>query len=39
MKSDGGQIIRPGFADVWFKDHFAVEYKGSGKYQTLTFRG
>ncbi|HZY40867.1 MAG TPA: DNA methyltransferase, partial [Anaerolineae bacterium] len=36
LKSDGGQIIGQGFADVWFKDHFAIEYKGPGKYKTLT---
>jgi len=27
----GGQ----GFADVWYKGHFAIEYKGKGKYETL----
>ena len=36
LKSDGGQIIGQGFADVWFKDHFAIEYKGAGRHQTLT---
>ena len=30
-KTGGGQ----GFADVWYKDHFAIEYKGKGKYNTL----
>ena len=30
-KTTGGQ----GFADVWYKGHFAIEYKGKGKYQTL----
>jgi len=24
-----------GFADVWFRDHFAWEYKAKGKYKTL----
>ncbi len=24
-----------GFADVWYKGHFAIEYKGPGKYDTL----
>ena len=36
LKSDGGQIIGHGFADVWFKDHFAIEYKGAGQHKTLT---
>ncbi len=27
----GGQ----GYADVWYKGHFAIEYKGKGKYKTL----
>lgn len=30
-KSGGGK----GFADVWFDDHFAIEYKGKGKYADL----
>jgi hypothetical protein len=30
-KLGGGQ----GYADVWFKGHFAVEYKGKGKYKSL----
>jgi hypothetical protein len=30
-KSGGGA----GFADVWFKDHFAWEYKTKGKYSNL----
>ncbi len=30
-KSGGGM----GFADVWFDDHFAIEYKGKGKYADL----
>jgi hypothetical protein len=29
--STGGQ----GYADVWYKGHFAIEYKGKGKYDTL----
>ena len=36
LRSDGGQIVGQGFADVWLKDHFAVEYKSPGKYKTLT---
>jgi type II restriction/modification system DNA methylase subunit YeeA len=24
-----------GYADVWYKGHFAIEYKGKGKYKTL----
>lgn len=31
QKIGGGQ----GYADVWYKDHFAIEYKGKGKYDTL----
>ena len=27
----GGQ----GYADVWYRDHFAIEYKGKGKYPDL----
>ena len=27
----GGQ----GFADVWYKGHFAIEYKGKGQHDTL----
>lgn len=30
-KSGGGQ----GFADVFYRDHFAIEYKGKGKYKDL----
>lgn len=30
-KLGGGQ----GWADVWYKGHFAIEYKGKGKYDTL----
>jgi len=30
-KTGGGQ----GFADVWYKGHFAIEYKSKGKYQML----
>jgi len=29
--TSGGQ----GYADVWYKGHFAIEYKGKGKYETL----
>lgn len=29
--STGGQ----GYADVWYKGHFAIEYKGKGKYDSL----
>jgi very-short-patch-repair endonuclease len=31
QKSGGGQ----GFADVWYQGHFAIEYKGKGKYRDL----
>ncbi|NLX11969.1 MAG: N-6 DNA methylase [Chloroflexi bacterium] len=31
QKTGGGQ----GYADVWFRDHFAIEYKGKGKYKSL----
>jgi len=24
-----------GYADVWFKDHFAIEFKRRGKYDSL----
>lgn len=30
-KSGGGK----GFADVWYDDHFAIEYKGKGNYADL----
>ena len=30
-KSSGGQ----GYADVFYRGHFAIEYKGKGKYATL----
>ncbi len=26
-KEQAGEIVGNGFADVWYKDHFAVEYK------------
>ncbi|HML24423.1 MAG TPA: N-6 DNA methylase [Aggregatilinea sp.] len=32
MKTSEG---RQGYADVWYKDHFAIEYKGKNKYDTL----
>ena len=35
LKTEGGEVIGHGFADVWFKDHFAVEYKGAGQHKTL----
>ncbi len=35
VKAEGGETIGHGFADVWYKDHFAVEYKGAHKYKTL----
>jgi hypothetical protein len=36
VKSEGGQAVGNGFADVWFKDHFAVEYKGAaGHHKSL----
>lgn len=31
QKTGGGQ----GFADVFYRDHFAIEYKGKGKYKDL----
>jgi hypothetical protein len=30
-KASGGK----GYADVWFKGHFAIEYKGKGRYNDL----
>ncbi|WP_119065636.1 class I SAM-dependent DNA methyltransferase [Aggregatilinea lenta] len=32
MKTSEG---RQGYADVWYKDHFAIEYKGKNKYDSL----
>lgn len=32
VKTAGGS---QGYADVWYRDHFAIEYKGKGKYKTL----
>ncbi len=31
VTATGGQ----GYADVWYRDHFAIEYKGKGKYPDL----
>jgi type II restriction/modification system DNA methylase subunit YeeA len=36
VKSEGGKEVGNGFADVWFKDHFAIEYKGvAGHHKSL----
>ena len=34
-KEQAGEIVGNGFADVWFKDHFAVEYKTARQHKTL----
>ena len=36
MKNAGGQDIGRGFADVWHRGRFAVEYKSARKYKTLS---
>jgi hypothetical protein len=36
LKEQAGEIVGHGFADVWYKDHFAFEYKGAGQHKTLT---
>jgi hypothetical protein len=33
-KAGGGK----GFADVWYRDHFAIEYKGKHKYLSAAYR-
>jgi hypothetical protein len=35
LKAQADEIVGHGFADVWYKDHFAVEYKGAGQHKTL----
>ena len=35
QKEQAGEIVGNGFADVWFKDHFAVEYKTARQHKTL----
>ncbi len=35
LKAQAGEIVGHGFADVWYKDHFAVEYKGAGQHKSL----
>lgn len=35
IKDDSGEVIRHGFADVWYRGHFAWEYKGKGKHKDL----
>ncbi len=36
LKEQAGEVVGHGFADVWYKDHFAFEYKGAGQHKTLT---
>jgi hypothetical protein len=35
LKEQAGEIARHGFADVWYKNHFAVEYKTARQPKTL----
>ncbi len=35
LKEQAGEIVGNGFADVWYKDHFAVEYKTARQHKTL----